>query len=361
MKKIRIDLGRNSYFVYPGYPLEKIGMRLARGKFGKKVMLLSDTNVFSRYGNTVARSVAGAGKEVIKSIIAPGEEAKNFGKVYELLERCAENRMSRNDTILTLGGGVISDLGGFAASIYMRGINYVSVPTTLLAQVDAAIGGKTGVNLPVGKNLIGSFYQPSFVYMDFNVLSTLPERETRQGLAEIIKYGVIKDRNIFRILKDSADADVRNLYPLLIEKSVMIKKWVVEKDEREEKGLREILNFGHTLGHAVEIAHFPEITHGESVGLGMVGEAYLSWRLGLCGKNVYADIRNTVMKYGLPSSFTGMDTGRVADFLSYDKKVREGKLRFVLVRNIGTVRSGAVIEKKTVEKLLKEMARNERP
>lgn len=358
MEKIRVNLGENSYFVYPGHPLGKLGNLLRQKKYGKKVLLLTDTNVFSHYGNAVRKTLVDNGRDVIEVIIKPGEAAKNFKKVYELLEQCAKNKMSRDDSLLTLGGGVASDLGGFAASIYMRGINHVSVPTTLLAQVDAAIGGKTGVNLPLGKNLIGSFYQPSFVYMDFKTLSTLPEREIKQGLAEIIKYGIIKSRKIFGIVRDTRNADMQNLYPLLIEKSIMIKKAVVEKDEKEKKGLREILNFGHTLGHAVEIAHFPEMTHGESVALGMVGEGYLSWKLNYCKKDVYAAIKETVKKSGLPFSFSGMDTGRLVDFLSYDKKVREGKLRFVLVKNIGAVKSGVVIEKGDVEKVLKELKRN---
>ena len=354
MKKIRVNLRENSYFIYPGRPLEKLGGAMRGKAYGKKVLLLSDSKVFSIYGATVKRVLEESGRDVLDAVIKPGESAKNFKKVYRILEKCAENRMCRNDTLLTLGGGVVSDLGGFAASIYMRGINYACVPTTLLAQVDASIGGKTAVNMPSGKNLIGSFYQPSFVYMDFNTLATLPEREEKQGIAEIIKYGVIRNRKIFGIVRDNDISGMRSLYPALIEKSIMIKKDVVEKDEKETKGLREILNFGHTLGHAVEISLFPEMTHGESVALGMVGESYLSWKLGFCKKNVFEAVKETVKKHGLPFSFAGMDIAKTADFLAFDKKVRDGKIRFVAVKDIGTVKSGVAVEKETVEKILKE-------
>jgi len=165
MKKIRLVLGENSHFIYAGCPIENIGERLSENRYGKKVMLLTDSNVFPLYGKKVKKILTDAGKEVFTAVVKPGERSKNLNQVYKIIEECAKSKMSRDSSLLTLGGGVISDLGGFASSIYMRGINYVSVPTSLLAQVDAAIGGKTGVNLPFGKNLVGSFYQPSFIYI----------------------------------------------------------------------------------------------------------------------------------------------------------------------------------------------------
>jgi len=361
MKKIRMNLGEDSYFIYAGYPIEKLGSRMDKRNYGKKVMLLTDSNVFPRYGRAIEKAVTGTGREVIDFLVKPGEEVKSLRKIYEIMEACAKNRMGRDDTLLTLGGGVASDLGGFAASIYMRGINFIAVPTTLLAQVDASIGGKTGVNLPFGKNLVGSFYQPSFVYMDFKTLQTLPEIELKQGLAEIIKYGVIKSRKIFGILGSVSFTGIRKYLPRLIEESILIKRDVVEKDEKEKKGLREILNFGHTLGHAIEIAHFPKLSHGESVALGMVGEGYFSWRLGICRREVYSDIREIVKKCRLPFSFQTVKTERLPDFLQYDKKARRGNIRFVMVRDIGTVKTGVVIKPEEVTRLLKEMGQNEKP
>lgn len=355
MKNIRVRLGENSYNIHAGYPLKKLGGALAGNRYGKKVLLLTDSNVFPLYGRAVEKAIAETGREIVRALIKPGEAEKNFKKVHEIVEWCAKNRMGRDDTLMTLGGGVASDLGGFAASIYMRGINFAAVPTTLLAQVDASVGGKTGVNLPFGKNLVGSFYQPSFVYMDFKTLDTLPEREIKQGIAEIIKYGVIKSRKIFNTMKNTSPGRMKKHLPSLIEESVMIKKAVVEKDEKEKKGLREILNFGHTVGHAAEIAHFPAFNHGESVALGMVGESYISWKLGMCKKDVYSGIKEVVRKHHLPFSFAGIKTDNLLDFMKYDKKARQGNLRFVMVKNIGAVKTGVVIKAEEAVKLLKEM------
>jgi 3-dehydroquinate synthase len=363
MKKIRIVLGENSHFVYAGYPIEKIGERLSQNRYGKKVILLTDSNVFPLYGEKIKKILIDTGKEVFTSVIKPGEKSKNLNQVYKIIEECTKNKMSRDSSLLTLGGGVVSDLGGFASSIYMRGINYISVPTSLLAQVDAAIGGKTGVNLPLGKNLIGSFYQPSFIYVDFNTLSTLPEREIKQGFAEIIKYGIIKSKKIFSILNSINGSgklvlmynQMKGILQPLIEESIMIKKDVVEKDEKEKKGLREILNFGHTLGHAIEISYLSKMTHGEAVALGMVGESYLSYKLNFCKKDVYLSIRDMVKKFGLPFSFSQIRLENFIRFLIYDKKVKDGRIRFVLVKSIGGVKSGVVIGTGEIKKILKEL------
>jgi len=360
MRKIRVNLRENSYFVYSGYSLKDIGRLLTEERYGRKILLLSDTNVFPLYGKTVRNSLTGEGKKVIEEVIPYGEKVKSLKRVFYLLKRCVESNMGRDDTILTLGGGVISDLGGFVASIYMRGINFIAVPTTLLAQVDASIGGKTGVNLPAGKNLVGSFYQPSFVYMDYKTLLTLPAREMKQGLAEIVKYGIIQSRKIFNLLEKIEIQKISKFLPFLIEESVKIKKNVVEKDEKERKGLREILNFGHTLGHAIEISHLSRFSHGESVALGMAGEAYISWKMGFCKKEVYYTIREILKKCHLPFDISSIALNKVFNYLIYDKKVRQGNFRFVLVEDIGKVRSGVVIRKEDVAKVLKEMIKDEK-
>ncbi|MCX8082239.1 MAG: 3-dehydroquinate synthase [bacterium] len=359
MKKIRINLKENSYFIYAGYPLNDIKKILIPEKYGRKVLLLSDNKVFPLYGQPLLSSIAKE-REVIKHIVTSGEKVKTLKNAFNLIRKCAENNMERRDTILTFGGGVISDLGGFVASIYMRGINFVAVPTTLLAQVDAAIGGKTGVNLPLGKNLVGTFYQPSFVYMDYNTLSTLPEREIKQGLAEIIKYGVIKSKKILNLLQEKNIDKIERYLPSLIEESVRIKKDVVEKDEKEKTGLREILNFGHTLGHAIEISHLSKFSHGECVSLGIAGETYISWKLNFCKKDTYYTIKDILKRYHLPYDFSSIKTDEIFDYLKYDKKVRDGNLRFVLVKDIGKVKSGVVVKMEDVNKILKEMIENEK-
>jgi len=359
MANIKINLPDNGYHVHVGCSLERIGSRMKGGRFGKKVLILSDKNVFPLYGETVKKSAREAGKEVSEMILPPGEGTKNFQEVYRIIETCGKNRMGRDDTLLTLGGGVASDTGGFAASIYMRGMNFAAVPTTLLAQVDAAIGGKTGVNLPFGKNLAGSFYQPSFVYIDINTLNTLPGKEIKQGLAEIIKYGVIRSRKIFSIMENGRGG-IEKEYRQLIMESVKIKRDVVEKDEKEKKGLREILNFGHTLGHAIEISHFPLFSHGEAVALGMAGESFMGMSMGICGRETYCRIKEVIRQFGLPCLFSGIRINEAFEYLGYDKKVRQGKIRFVLPEKIGSVRRGIAIPLGEVEKMIKESVKNEK-
>jgi 3-dehydroquinate synthase len=358
--KTKIELGKNSYYVFLGYLLKKISSLLGKEKYGNKILILSDKNVFPIYGETVKNAVVSKGKEVTEIILPPGEKSKNLKRVEEIIGFCASGKMSRDDTVLTLGGGVISDLGGFAASIYMRGINFISCPTSLLAQVDASIGGKTGINLPFGKNLVGSFYQPSAVYVDFNTLLTLPEREKKQGMAEIIKYGIIKSRKLFQLLETIELSGLIEKLPDIIEQCVKIKGNVVEKDEREKTGFREILNFGHTLGHAIEIAYSPRLNHGESVALGMVGESYLGWKTGLCGKDVFKKIKAVVEQFKLPVSYRNIEIDSILKYLWYDKKVKKNKLRFVLPEKIGTVKKGMELNQKEINYALKEMVRNER-
>jgi 3-dehydroquinate synthase len=349
---IKINLKDNSYPIYVDCPLKKIGAKIKGKKYGKKVLIVSDNNVFPIYGNILKESIINTGKEVFEIILTSGEKTKNFEELIKILEICGKNKMSRDDTIITLGGGVVSDIGGFASAIYMRGINFVAIPTTLLSQVDAAVGGKTAINLPYGKNLVGTFYQPSLVCIDITTLKTLPEKEVKQGLSEIIKYGIIKNKKIFTLIENS-NSEIQDNYKFLITESINIKKDVVEKDEKETKGLREILNFGHTIGHAIEISHFPQFNHGEAVALGMVGESYISYQLGICNKDIFIRIKNLITKKGLPSSFKNIDIKKMIQFLSYDKKVRQGQIRFVLPKKIGAVKIGIPLTLKEVEKILK--------
>ncbi|MCM8785875.1 MAG: 3-dehydroquinate synthase [Candidatus Omnitrophica bacterium] len=358
MEKIKVNLYKNSYFIYLNYSLEKIGTKIRNENIGNKVVVLSDENIYPVYGKVVKESVERIGKKVNVIIIRPGEKEKNFKTVINIIKDLVNLNINRDDLILNLGGGVISDIGGFVASIYMRGIKYVNVPTTLLAQVDASIGGKTGINMEKGKNLVGSFYQPYFVYIDFNTLLSLPYHEIKQGISEIIKYGVIKNKKIFEKVEDTDPKQIKNDYEFLIGESIKIKVSVVEKDEKEEKGLREILNFGHTLGHGIEISDVRKFSHGDAVFLGMIGESYISYKIGIGEKEIYKRIKDLGEKFKLLNSFDKIDFDKIIEFLKHDKKVKKGRLRFVLPERIGKVRIGVEVDENEVLKILKEMKNN---
>ncbi|MFN4227886.1 MAG: 3-dehydroquinate synthase [Candidatus Ratteibacteria bacterium] len=358
MEKIKVNLDKKSYFIYLNYPLTKIGTKIKDKNIGNKIVILSDENIYSIYGKIVKESVEKRGKKVNEIIIKQGEKEKNFKTVIKIVKDLVNFNINRDDLILNLGGGVISDIGGFVASIYMRGIKYVNLPTTLLAQVDASIGGKTGINLEEGKNLVGSFYQPYFVYIDLNTLSSLPYSEIKQGISEIIKYGVIKNKKIIEKLEQTEPEQIKNEYEFLIGESIKIKVSVVEKDEKEEKGLREILNFGHTLGHGIEISDVGKFSHGDAVCLGMIGESYISYKLGIGEKEICQRIKNLGRKFQLLNSFDKINFDKIMNFLRHDKKVRKGKLRFVLPEKIGKVKIGVELEENEVLKILKEMQKN---
>ena len=355
MEKIKVNLGENTHYIYINYPLEKIGEKVKDGDFGKKFVILSDIHVFPIYGEMVKKSIEKENRIVKEIIIPPGEKQKNFNRCLKIIKNLLDFGINRDDTLINLGGGVINDIGGFVASIYMRGIKYISIPTTLLSQVDASIGGKTGINLPNGKNLIGSFYQPSFIIIDLKTISTLPYKEIKQGIAEIMKYGVIKNEKIFKTLEKIKIDEIEENYEFLIKESVRIKVNIVEKDEKEKKGLREILNFGHTIGHAIEISDIKNFSHGDAVSLGMIGESYISYKNGICDKEVYERIKNLCGKYKLYTLFEDIDFEKIVEYMKYDKKIKGGKLRIVLPEKIGKVKIGVEMEVKDVLKILKEI------
>jgi 3-dehydroquinate synthase len=355
MEKIKVNLGENTHYIYIDFQLEKIGEKIKDSKFGEKFVILSDNNVFPFYGEKVKKSIEKENKIVKEIVIPPGEKQKNFNTCLKIIENLIKFGINRDDTIINLGGGVINDIGGFVSSIYMRGIKYISVPTTLLSQVDASIGGKTGINLPNGKNLIGSFYQPSFIIIDLKTISTLPYKEIKQGIAEIIKYGVIKNEKIFQTLEEIKINEIDENYSFLIMESVKIKVAIVEKDEKEKKGLREILNFGHTLGHAIEISNIKKFSHGDAVSLGMIGESYIAYKNGFCNKEVYLRISELTKKFKLSNSFKNLNLEKIIEFMKYDKKVRKDRIRFVLPLKIGKVCTGIIVEEKEILKILKEL------
>ena len=251
----------------------------------------------------------------------------------------SESLASRSDTIVALGGGVIGDIVGFVASTFKRGLNLVQIPTTLLAQVDSAIGGKTGVNLDEGKNLVGTFYQPHVVIADVSTLSSLPLGDFVSGLAEVIKYGFIMDEKLFRILIDRKEEIVRRdpeVISKIVERSLRNKARIVELDEREERGKREILNFGHTIGHAIETCSHYSVLHGQAVAIGMVEEARIAVRMGLLDKSVLESLILTLSMFGLPTEIPeGMDVIQLNSIMQQDKKVRHGRLTIPMLVGLG--------------------------
>ncbi|WP_066381770.1 MULTISPECIES: 3-dehydroquinate synthase [unclassified Anabaena] len=341
---INVNLPQQSYeiAIAPG-SLEQLGQRMADLKLGKKVLLVSNPTIFKHYGEKTINSLESAGFTVASYCLPAGERYKTLNSIQKLYDVALENRLERSSTMVALGGGVIGDMTGFAAATWLRGINVVQVPTTLLAMVDSAIGGKTGVNHPQGKNLIGAFHQPRLVLVDPEVLKTLPMREFRAGMAEVIKYGVIWDAELFAQMEASKHLNqLRYIKPELINtiltRSCQAKADVVSKDEKEG-GLRAILNYGHTIGHAVEsLTGYRLVNHGEAVAIGMVAAGQIAVELGMWQQQDTERQNALIQKAGLPTKLPeGLDIEGIIDALQLDKKVKNGKVRFILPTQMGVV------------------------
>jgi 3-dehydroquinate synthase len=341
LDKVTVDLGDRSYDILIGRKvLALTGARLKEFR-PSKVAIISNTTVFSIYGDEMLSSMKEYGFTPEVLLIPDGEEYKNMLWTYILHGRLLKSRFDRDALLVALGGGVVGDITGFVASTYMRGIRYVQVPTTLLSQVDSSVGGKTGVNHTLGKNMIGTFYQPSLVMIDIDTLRTLPAREFGAGIAEVIKYGVISDRTLFDYLKDNRDAIVAlndGVIPM-IRRSCEIKADVVSRDEKEA-GLRAILNFGHTIGHAVEtVTGYRRFLHGEAVAMGMSAAADLALQMGIFREEDAQKLKKLLRMYDLqPHIPEDLDAGSLVRAMEVDKKVRAGSLRFILPEEIGRVR-----------------------
>ena len=351
IRTIRVELSANPYPIVIGAgSLAQLGEQIrAQGiRAGTKVLMVTNAVVQAHYGATALASLQSAGLEASSLVIAAGEEQKNPATVSLIHDAALAHRLERGSLIVALGGGVVGDMAGFAAATWLRGIAVVQVPTTLLAMVDAAIGGKTGVNHPGGKNLIGAFHQPRLVLIDPTVLTTLPEREFRAGMAEVIKYGVIGDPELFAELEMAARRDPQaglaslaavgpELLELLLERSAAAKARVVAADEHEA-GLRAILNYGHTLGHVVEtLSGYGTWLHGEAVAIGMVAAGELSLAMGLWADEDQARQKRLIQAAGLPLRFPPLQREALVQCLQGDKKVKAGQIRFVLPSAIGAV------------------------
>ena len=330
--------------------LAQLGALVAQQGFGTgtKVLVVSNPEVEALYGAPALASLEAGGFASQLVVVEAGEQQKTPATIALIHDAAFERKLERRSLLVALGGGVVGDMTGFAAATWLRGIAVVQVPTTLLAMVDAAIGGKTGVNHPGGKNLIGAFHQPRLVLIDPQTLASLPEREFRAGMAEVIKYGVIGDPQLFADLETAAGRDATAglasrravgpaLLQTLLERSAAAKARVVAADEREG-GLRAILNYGHTLGHVVEaLCGYGTWLHGEAVAIGMVAAGELSLELGLWGASEQRRQRAVIAAAGLPQQWPALDPGAVLQCLQGDKKVRDGKVRFVLPTGLGSV------------------------
>lgn len=320
-------------------------------------MIISDRNVMPRYGAAVRETLAQAGFRCEAITVAAGEGAKSLKTVGACYDELARLRLERASFVVALGGGVVGDLAGFVAASYLRGIPFVQVATTLLAQVDSSVGGKVGVNLKAGKNLVGAFYQPRLVMCDLATLATLPPREYGAGLAEVIKYGIIYDAALFKRLERQMpqllQRDSKSL-AAVVARCCQIKAAVVGQDERES-GLRAILNFGHTVGHGLEaISHYGKYLHGEAIAIGQVAAARLSAEcLGLPASQVER-IRALLDRAGLPTGAVLSRTQRskLLEAMKLDKKVSQGEVKFVLARAIGRVEAGQSVPAAAVERVL---------
>mgnify|MGYP001213500731 CR=1 FL=1 len=368
MKKLRLALKYCTSDIIIGQEiLSKLGKYLADAKLPRRVVVISDLNVSRIYGPVVKHSLRSAGFRSDIIAVPSGERSKSLETAKKIYKMLLDLKVHRDSAVIALGGGVVGDLSGFIAATYMRGTDFVQVPTTLLSQVDAGIGGKTGVNLEEAKNIVGAFYQPRLVFSDMAALITLPASEIRNGLAEVIKYGVIKDPSLFAFLEKQV-LGIKNpkltdpgefkkllgVWEALVFASARIKAAVVSLDEKETKGPRMMLNFGHTVGHAIEaLKDYKGISHGQAVALGMIAAAKISVKMRLCKEIVPQRIEALVSAVGLPSGIKGLDAEDIIAKLILDKKVRDGKVLFVLPKAVGSI----VIRNDVPVRILREVLR----
>ena len=359
VRTVSVPLGQRRYAIKigPGL-LARLGGECARLRLGMRCAIITDTNVGRRYARRTFDALAAEGFSPSLIVVPAGETAKSLKTVQACYDRLATHRIERKSFIVALGGGVVGDLAGFVAATYLRGIAFVQVPTTLLAQVDSSVGGKVGVNLKAGKNLVGAFYQPRLVLADLDTLATLPEREYCAGLAEVIKYGIIFDANLFaRLERDLPKLLRRDAGTLaaIVARCCQIKADVVRRDETEGS-LRAILNFGHTIGHAIEnISGYGKYLHGEAIAIGQVAAARLSGALAGLPPAHAERIRSLFERAGLPTAIHLNRARRRKLFaaMKLDKKVSGGEIKFVLARKIGKVEFGRNVPAEAIDRVLR--------
>ncbi len=358
MRTVRINLGERSYKIVLGNNiLNLLGKFITRLDIGSSAYIVSNKNIKDKHAKALSQTLSRAGLEFTYRLIADTEKSKSVEVAFRLINELSRFDKGKRVFIIAFGGGVVGDVAGFLASVYKRGIPYIQVPTTLLAQVDSAIGGKTAVDLIQGKNLVGAFYQPRLVYSDTRLLKTLGIRQLRCGLAEVVKYGIIRDRELFNYLEKNYSGILslkEKALELIVAKSSYIKAKVVEKDERETKGLRTILNFGHTIGHAIEAASgYKGYHHGEAVALGMLVAVRISSKLNFLNCGVGERIENLIRVLGLPTKIERISLDSIIKAHYRDKKFIGSKNRFVLIENLGRTKIVENIDLAVIKEAIK--------
>jgi 3-dehydroquinate synthase len=337
---------------------DRIPLLIAKNHKAGHYAIITDDCVNKLHGQKFLSSLKDIGLNVDLLAFPAGEASKNINTVMDISGKLLNLGVDRGTCLIAFGGGVVGDLVGFIASVFMRSVLYLQIPTTLVAQVDSSIGGKTAIDLPVGKNLLGTFYQPAAVFTDLSFLETLPQKEFNNGLAEIIKYGIIEDEKMFHTLEDNMESVKQKdaaLLLKLVENCCRIKKSIVEIDEREQ-GLRRILNFGHTLGHALEAVSRYKITHGEGVAMGMIAAALLSEKAGYLAADETKRIRDLISSSGLPVRIpNSLTTDSIISQLRMDKKKKDDSVHFVLLKKIGMPFVNGGIEQKFIGEVIEEM------
>ena len=345
---VQLKIRDKTYSIYIGYNiLEQMPVYCEQLEVGKKCLVVGDSHTAPLYAEPIVKALNISGYSAALATVPAGEEAKSPEHLLYLYKEALHHKIDRSSFFVAVGGGVVGDLTGFAAATYMRGIPYLQVPTTIMAMVDSAIGGKTGINLPHGKNLVGAFHQPSAVISDLQVLTSLPHREYLSGLAEIVKYGIIRDRALFEKLEKNAeslrDGKDYELLEEIITACCRIKAEIVEQDEREEN-IRAILNFGHTFGHALEkVTGYKSYLHGEAVAIGIAYATEMSMQLVGLPATEGARITGLLKKLGLPIEWQGADRQKIVTAMGVDKKNKSGRVRWVLAEKIGQVRYGCEV------------------
>lgn len=339
--KIKVELAKRSYYIWIGKGiLSSVGRVVSSMKLAQAAYIITSQGICSLYGKKLEKSLLSSGLLIKFYTVPASEKTKSYPVWAKVLKDIADFDRGRGVVVIALGGGVVGDLSGFVASCYRRGIPFVQVPTTLLAQVDSAIGGKVAIDIESAKNLVGAFYQPKAVFSDISALNTLPKREIKNGLAEVIKYGVILDREIISYLEKNTSKILKlntSSMEYLISRCSRLKAEVVSADEKEKLGYRSILNFGHTIGHAIEAAssYRKSVSHGEAVSIGMLCAFDIALSLGMVRQEVAERIEALIKRIGLPTHIKGVKTHRVLKATSYDKKILMGKQRWVLPCDIG--------------------------
>ncbi len=363
ISKVHVALDERSYDINIAHGILALTGEISRAALGtktRKLGIISNPKVYPLFGKTIEKSLKKAGFLTLTHLMADGERAKTLKTAEQAWSFLMSNHFERGDAIVALGGGVVGDLAGFVAACFQRGIEFIQIPTTLLAQIDSSVGGKTAVNHPLGKNMIGAFHQPRAVIIDPAVLQTLPPRELRAGLFEAIKHGIIRDSAVFHLIgnnKTKIEALDAELMSEIVKKNCEIKVSVVAADERE-KGLRRILNYGHNIGHALEaVTNYRRLKHGEAIGYGMKAEANLAEKIGVLSAIDRQEICAVIDSFGKLPGINDLNVSEIIAAMAHDKKASQGKLPFILPTKIGDVMIRDDVDAKAIRACIKELVK----